>query len=50
LTSEEELKYDLHSKNKEVEDYLLSTELSTKLDYNFQLNTVSLLEHLFESN
>lgn len=50
LTPIEELKYDLYRKNKQVEDYLLSTELSTKLDYNFQLSTVSLIEDLFESN
>ena len=50
LTIAEELKYDLYRKNKQVEEYLVSTELSTKLDYNFQLNTVSLIEELFKSN
>lgn len=49
LTNLETLKYNLIIKNNKLEKYLSNIDILSKLDYSFQLNTISLLEKLFNS-
>lgn len=49
FTNLETLKYNLIIKNNKLEKYLSNIDILSKLDYSFQLNTISLLEKLFNS-